>query len=259
MNRFLVFSSVGHKNNVRHWTSGKVKRNFDLVFYYYEEDEPPTFEADMVVKRKGFKFDNFAHFLDHNDVSNYEAIWLLDDDMIIDKRSINKLFKAFIKHDLWLAQPSINQGQKNIPFPFQRHDPTCILKYTNFVEVNAAVIRTDKMGLIAQTFRDSRNCGFGLDFIWVKLLGFPEDKIAIINTVICEHPYLEVPAIEEVYTRDEMKLEGIELLIKYGLLENPNEPITTKHWKLPYKVTVYREIKKSNRLSSLYQLLRLRF
>ena len=51
-----------------------------------------------MVKRKGLKFDNFHHFLTHNDVSKYDAIWVVDDDIIIDTGSINQMFQIFSEY-----------------------------------------------------------------------------------------------------------------------------------------------------------------
>lgn len=66
--RYLVFSSVGDRNNVKSWISNPGKKNFDLVIYYFGEKESPVFNADLLVTRKGLKFENFYHFLTHNDL-----------------------------------------------------------------------------------------------------------------------------------------------------------------------------------------------
>ena len=55
--------------------------------------------------------------------------------MILDTASINKMFHLFSKYKLWLAQPSFKKGGK-VPWKITQNNPSCILRYTNFIENN---------------------------------------------------------------------------------------------------------------------------
>ena len=243
--KYLVFSSVGDINNVQSWISEPSKKNFDFVMYYYGEKDAPSLDADLVIKRKGLKFDNFHHFLKHNNVSQYKAIWVADDDMIIDTESINKMFKLFTRYKLHLAQPSFRKGSK-LPWKITQNNPDCILRYTNFIENNAAIFSTNKIPLFLDTFSDA-GTGFGVDFIWPSLLNFPKDKIAVIDAVCCQHPITDYSALDEVVPRHLHKLQGIELLIKYGLLPNDHDSTENYIWRTPYKPREYSRVVNTSR------------
>ena len=70
--KYLVFSSVGDRSNMQSWLSDPDKKYFDLVVYYYGDKSEVIFDADLVVKRKGLKFENFYHFL--NMKSSYHQV-----------------------------------------------------------------------------------------------------------------------------------------------------------------------------------------
>ena len=97
--KYLVFSSAGDRHNIETWVACSSERNFDLVIYYYGDNDCPAVEADLIVKRKGLKFENFSHFLEHNDIGQYRSIWVVDDDIIMDTSSINQMFRIFHEYD----------------------------------------------------------------------------------------------------------------------------------------------------------------
>jgi hypothetical protein len=214
--KYLVFSSVGDRNNVRYWTSDQVNKNFDLVLYYYGDEANPQFNADLVVHRKGLKFENFYHFLKNHDIEEYRAIWVVDDDIIIDTASINKMFEIFSQYNLLLAQPSFDE-ESHAPHTVTRNKAGCILHYTNFVENGVALFSSKVIPIFKETFKDART-GFGIDYIWAFLLNFPTDKIAVIDSVTCKHPKSAYSALDQVVPRHLHKHQGIEFLKEYGLL-----------------------------------------
>ena len=93
----LLFSSIGKRDSkiqaLDLWTKDK-NRNFDIVLYYYNQ-EPPEKCFDYCIYKKGTKFPNFYHFMTNNDISNYEAIWIVDDDIKMETKKINRLFDLF--------------------------------------------------------------------------------------------------------------------------------------------------------------------
>ena len=66
------------------------------------------------------------------------------------------------------------------------HHPGLILRYTNFVEIICPCFDRDSLVICQPTFKYSKSC-WGIDLLWTKLLGYPEDKIAIIDDVIVVH------------------------------------------------------------------------
>lgn len=242
--RYLVFSSADERNNIHFWTSDPSKKNFDLAIYYFGEDENPEFQADYIFKRKGLKFDNFYHFIKHNNISQYEAIWVVDDDIIIDTSSINKMFTLFSRYNLWLAQPSFINGGR-ISWNITQKHPDCILRFTNFVENGVTVYSSKILPQLMETFKDART-GFGVDLIWPKLLGYPKNKIAIIDAISCSHPKGNHSSLDKVVPREQHLTQGVELLKDFGLLPQDCEPLQYKTWdmlydSLPDEVKFFRE------------------
>jgi len=230
--KHLVFSSVGDRNSVQTWISDPSKKNFDLAIYYYGEKDKPEFDAELIVKRKGLKFDNFYHYLKHNEISQYESIWVVDDDIVIDTTSINKMFFLFSKYKLWLAQPSFIDGS-SISWDITKKNPDRILRFTNFAENGVAIFSKHILPKLDETFKDART-GFGIDLIWPYLLGYPKNKIAIIDAVSCSHPKGNESSLDKVIPRELHLTQGVELLKYYGLLPSDCNPSQIKTWDMLY-------------------------
>lgn len=244
--KYLIFSSVGDRNNIHTWTSAPDKKNFDLVLYYFGDKANPQFEADLIVNRKGLKFENFYHFLIHNDISQYDSIWVVDDDIIMDTSSINKMFQIFSEYKLQIAQPSFDNNSL-ISHTCTKNKPNCILHYTNFVENNVVIFSTEVIPLLKSTFKDAKT-GFGVDFIWTDILKYPTNKIAVIDAVSCCHPITDYSALDAVVPRYLHKFQGAELLSKYGLLDSDWQPTELNPWPTPYKIVEYSVIRNPNNL-----------
>jgi hypothetical protein len=212
--------------------SNPAKKYFDLAVYYYGDDANPVMDADIIVKRKGLKFDNFYHFINHNDISHYDAVWVVDDDIIIDTNSINKMFDTFSKYKLWLAQPSFIDGSR-ISWDITKKNPDCILRFTNFAENGVAIFSKHILPKLDETFKAART-GYGVDLIWPYLLGYPKNKIAIIDAVSCSHPKGNESSLDKVVPRELHLSQGVELLKYYGLLPSDCNPSQIKTWDMLY-------------------------
>lgn len=239
-NKYLVFSSVGDKNNVDSWLSDPTKKKFDFIAFYYGDKSNPPLGADKVIKRKGLKFDNFLHYLQRNNIKRYKAVWVVDDDIIIDTQSISTMFDIFSKHDLWLAQPSFDR-ESLAPHIVTINKPGCLLHYTNFIENGVALFSTETASRLKDTFRDA-GTGYGVDFIWIDHLRYPVDKIAVIDAVTCNHPKSDYSALDLVVPRHLHESQGIELLIKYKLLPENWKPTEAKPWPIPYELQEFKTI-----------------
>jgi len=238
--RNLVFSSVGSRNNVRSWLSAPAEKEFDLAIYYFGDEDDPGLTADFFVRRKDLKFANFYHFINAGGLQGYDAVWVVDDDIILDTKSINQMFRVFSDYRLLMAQPSFDR-QCRRPWGITFTDPDFILRYTNFVENGVVVLATGIIDQIKNTFRDA-GTGFGVDFIWPSILGFPRDRIAVIDSVSCTHPNGQHSSLNEVVPRSQHLIQGTELLIKYDLLPEETDISNGKFVK-PYNVEEFGGIK----------------
>jgi hypothetical protein len=241
----LVFSSVGDINNADSWISHPEKKNFDLVVYYYGNKEKPEIKADLVIKRKGLKFENFYHYLNTHNINNYESVWVVDDDIIMDTLSINKMFNIFKQYKLWIAQPSFDKNSI-ANHAVIKNNPGCILRYTNFIENGVAVISTQIIPLLINSFRDART-GFGAEYVWNHILNYPKDKVAVIDAVTCCHPHKGFSALDQVVPRELHKVQGAEFLKKYGVIPSDWEPTENNPWPNPYVGSEYSRVRSGKR------------
>jgi hypothetical protein len=227
---------------VHTWVSNPREKNFKLVIYYYGEKDIPDFSADLVIKRKGLKFENFHHFLQTHNINNYDSIWVVDDDIIMNTRSINRMFEIFKQYNLWIAQPSFDK-QSIANHDVIKNNPECILRYTNFIENGVALFSTSILPRLKNSFRDART-GFGAEFVWNHILNYPKDKIAVIDAVTCCHPDKGFSALDQAVPRELHRLQGAEFLKEYGVIAQEWEPTESNPWPNPYVGGEYSRIKR---------------
>ena len=93
------------------------------------------------------------------------------------------MFLLAEQYKLLLAQPAmIGHVSHRITLP----QPNTLLRFTNFVEVLAPLMSLDTLMLVKDTF-DENYSGWGYDFLWPYLLEYPQDKIAIIDSIVMKH------------------------------------------------------------------------
>jgi len=187
--RFLVLARVGDSSLHAHWLRG-AERKFDLYLSYYGK-QPGRYRSDAEHWReKGeTKWPALAAHLseDRQLLAGYEAVWIPDDDVLIDAAGINRMFELFLAFDLALAQPALSMDS-HFSHSALLHAPGHVLRRTNFVEVMAPVFSRPALAVLEPTFTQSR-IGWGLDHLWVQLLeraGMGE-RIAVIDAVQVVH------------------------------------------------------------------------
>ncbi len=187
-NKNLVYTSAGDNANLIKWIKGK--RYFDLWITYYGNYEGRYREfADYYNMRKDGKFPNLYHAYQvwPHIFNQYEAILVMDDDILIRAAQINRLFKIRKKYDLWILQPAFEPKGK-ISHRITRVNPYTLLRYTNFVEVTCPLFRQDKLERFMKTY-DPVLLGWGVDWWFLDVLGKNiKDRIAIIDCVTCINP-----------------------------------------------------------------------
>jgi hypothetical protein len=186
---YLVFTSAGDHSNLAVWLDGR--RNFDLWITYYGQDKGRFKEiADFYNCRRGAKFPNFYHvYQNWRDIlDHYQAIMVMDDDIIIDATAISRLFELRDQFDLWLLQPAFDSNGK-ISHPITKAKPGLLLRYVNFVEVTCPLFKKEKLDRFMSVY-DPALVGWGIDWWFLHELG-PDlaGKVAIIDEVICINPH----------------------------------------------------------------------
>jgi hypothetical protein len=183
----LIISPIGDDSVHLEWFKGD--SNFDAVFLYYGDNQKfidlNLLFTPHVHKVKGVKYHLIKNYIDSNlnFITKYDYVWLPDNDVSISTNQINKLFEIAEKYKLLISQPSMDGY---VSHEITKPTPNSILRYTNFVEVLAPLFNTDTLLKVYNTF-DLNFSSWGYDFLWPYILGYPENKIAIIDDVVMTH------------------------------------------------------------------------
>lgn len=184
--RFLVYTSAGDKSNVDQWIRGA--RCFDLWITYYADGALPQ-HGDYVNARKGGKYQNLHHVYQvwPHILQRYSAILVMDDDIVINTASINRLFELREQFDYWVLQPAFTPWGK-ISFPITKVQRSCLRRHTNFVENNVPLFRRDLLDAFMEVYEPIL-VGWGIDWWYLDVMG-PDlnGRVAIIDEVSCVNP-----------------------------------------------------------------------
>jgi Protein of unknown function (DUF707) len=228
----LVFVRAGDSSLHKEWIEPKNAKCFELYIEYYGENAGRYAEdADYYsYNQTGTKFPRFFEIISQNKnlLTDFDAVWIADDDLSISADAISAMFELFHRHQLWLAQPALTKHSHHT-WPTLLQDPRYTLRYTNFIEVMAPIFSKSALQRCWTTFEKSTS-GWGLDYVWPKLLGYPLDKIAILDETPMIHtrkigggdiyssinvnPWEEMERVKEIYDISPM---GIEI---YGGISN---------------------------------------
>ena len=216
----LIISVVGDHSYHNTWIDNNP--NFDLFLINYNNNKDVIdlykkqclyFEYGEFYQNCPSKYIKLKKVIEENIeiIKQYKYIWIPDDDIYISCNDINELFNISKYYDLYLSQPSL--------LGYCSHEITkpkygSVLRYTNFVEVMAPLFNIDTLLLLKESF-DINFSSWGFDFLWPKILGYPEDKIAIIDKISMVH----TKPVGQEYSRFPKSpgLELNELLHYYGV------------------------------------------
>jgi SEC-C motif/Protein of unknown function (DUF707) len=188
MRSFLVVVRAGDQSFHKRWMKKGEPRQWDLLVDCYGQTPDYHDEfADFTTSGGVAKFPSLAAIDTANPgfLRAYEAVFLPDDDLELDFADLDRLFEFFMNHGLLLAQPSLSHDSY-YSMPICRHCALFDLRFTNFVEIMAPMFSRAALATCIATFGESVS-GFGLDVVWPKLLGDPDDRIGIIDAVQMRH------------------------------------------------------------------------
>ena len=226
MKENLLISPLGNDSLCHTWVSEK--SNFDSIFLCYEnlskENKIKYLNlTPHIYKGKGPKFQLIKAFIESNKelINKYKFIWLPDDDVSISVEDINTLYKTANDFNLEIAQPSMDgYVSHNITRPVEGN----ILRYTNFVEVLAPLFSLKSLLKLYHSFNFNYS-SFGYDFYWPFSLGYPKNKMAILDNITMTHTK-PVGGNYDRYIKASGKTPGEEmneLLHKFNI--NPTQKI----------------------------------
>lgn len=181
----LVVCPVGPGSLHAGWLADRPSRTFDVFLIHYGDEENfARADADYYHVAQGFKWELLnrvtGEFRDL--LTSYERIWMPDADLRADTATINRMFAAFAKHRLQLAQPAISAGE--VSFETFRQRPGVVLRYSPFVEGMCPIFTREALVRVAHTFGENRS-GWGIDLLWPR--HFAGHEVAILDCVGVEH------------------------------------------------------------------------
>ena len=219
----LVFTSAGERSNLRGWLKGR--RNFDLWTVYYGDGRAMFQElSTFYLPRKGSKFQNLHYCYQHwpEVLGRYDAIMVMDDDIVIDATGITRLFEIRRELDLWALQPAFRLSGK-ISWQITAVRPTAKLRYTNFIEMACPLFRRDKLDDFMAVY-DPELVGYGADWWFLSTLGPDIDnRVAVVDEVTCINPHDRakggVREIDRLQSHEKRKQVWARMRFLHGLNE----------------------------------------
>ncbi|WP_159350870.1 DUF707 domain-containing protein [Roseomonas harenae] len=196
--RRCIFTSAGQKNNIAAWLT-EPDRSWDLVVAYYGDDAEIGRKLETVssvyIPRKGSKFQNL-HAINLGNphlLSQYDYVWVVDDDVQMTPSQIERVFDIAESWDLWVCQPAFDKNgkysHKVTVRPNQKFSGDSLLRFVNFVEVTCPLFRKDKLIEFLDCY-DGSLVGWGIDFWMAHVLQSDRyRKFAIIDAVEVLNPH----------------------------------------------------------------------
>lgn len=186
--RNLVIVRAGNKSLHPGWLQGSEPRSWDLVVSYFGDDQE-IYRGDDIVRidGKGPKWTPLQTLLVQNPryIDDYDYIWLPDDDLEMTKTDMNRFFAICQEYGLELAQPSLTANSP-VTHPLVINNSWCRIRYTNFVEVMAPCFSAASLRRALPTF-DGTQSGWGIDWLWPRIVPNPRSGIAIVDDVVIRH------------------------------------------------------------------------
>lgn len=219
----LVFTSAGDRSNLGRWLRGR--RDFDLwTVYYGDRDGMFRGQSDYYLSRKGSKFQNlhFCYRRWPELLRRYEAILVMDDDIVIDATGITRLFEIRREFGLWALQPAFRLAGK-ISWRITEVRATAKLRYTNFIEMACPLFRRDKLDGFMSVY-DPELVGYGADWWFLSTLGDDlTGKVAVVDEVRCINPYDRTKGgareIDRLQSHEQRKAVWERMKARHGLDE----------------------------------------
>lgn len=189
----IVIAPCGNKSDMFHnsWLDNKGKKQFDLCLLFYHEniDNPTLYkDVDYFYHLKDFKYHMLFKLFTQIQpgwLQQYKYFYFLDDDIKIGTEQINRMFALSEIFDSWICQASLSQNSF-CSWPMFKQQPDCFCRFTGQVEVMAPLFNAMALEKCLPSFTGNKS-SWGVDSVWSKILGYPEDKLIVFDNVVMEH------------------------------------------------------------------------
>jgi len=191
--RNIIIAPCGNKASIfkEFWLKYKDEKEFEvcLLFYHEQINNPSLYsDVDHFFHLKGFKYHMIHRLLTevHPEwLQQYDHFYFLDDDIEIDTRQINRMFALSKAMDAYITCASLTRDSY-CSWPFFKQDTNSWCRYVGQIEVMAPLFSRAALAQCLETFIANRS-SWGMDSVWPKILGYPEDKLVVFDTVTMRH------------------------------------------------------------------------
>jgi hypothetical protein len=196
MKQNLLIIPSGPSSLFQEWKN-YADHNFDLAIINWGSHQLTNLEQATYVEHiPGQKWKIVAEFANRHDLSNYEYIWILDDDCLTTPEGVAATFNLCKEYNLDLAQPALT------PDSSRTHPPTFLitgakLHYTNTVEIMAPMFSKRAWPECSEHFgKMPVGVGYGLEGYWSDILQSASGttkfggKVAVIDIYPIKHTRL---------------------------------------------------------------------
>lgn len=183
----LVVVRAGPNTLHRAWHPTEGEADFHIAVSYYGDGEYQPQRDEFVHYYKGGKWEGIYDLFKQNPnfLTEYSHIWLPDDDLATNAEDISKLFDIAERHGLDVCQPSLTWDSYFSHF-ITLNNKRFLLRYSNLVEVMAPLLTAETLKSMLPLF-DGLRFGWGLDYIWTRIMDNPFQRSAIVDAVAVSH------------------------------------------------------------------------
>lgn len=187
MKKSLIFCPTGVPIQTKDlWRHRAPDSLYDIYLVSYNGFEPEKSTWDSLAYRRGMKWDLAKRIIPEIDISQYEYIGFVDDDLIFSSDDLNKALLTAHELNSQVFQLSLDRnsfGHYRMLF----NNPHLKYSVTNFVEIMAPFIHTSRMNEIMDFWNlYDPSYGWGFDFALCDIL---KCEAHVLHEVSMHHPY----------------------------------------------------------------------
>ena len=206
-------------DGANHWRyTDRLPRDYKTLAIQYGDYTPPDNTYDFILKKTGFKWTMAKELFNSIDLSQYDYIGFMDDDLVTDIQNLNGAFRIAIANSLKIFQLSLTEDSDAF-YPILKQKPSTLFSRTNFIEIMGPIIHSSLLPLCLDLWnRYDIFSGWGFDKVICDLTQTPA---AVIHKHSMVHPlrpssYDKTKAFAEM---DKLTIEVFPALMKerYGV------------------------------------------
>lgn len=184
--RNLVVMRAGNNALYPKWPVAAT-RNWDLAISFYGNGTP-DWGQEIFIAQKGPKWQPIHAWLSRQPsvLSRYDYVWFPDDDIMTSWDNVNMLFNICRRFELLLAQPALSR-ESYYMHAITLEQREYLLRYVTFVEGMVPLFSSGALRLCLPVLGEESRFGWGHDWVFPMLMGYPDNKIAMIDACAVTH------------------------------------------------------------------------